>query len=316
MRADLPSSPSREADRDGLPVGRPPSLKLPRTGGGRTGFTLIELLVVIAIIAILAAILLPVLDKAKKRAQQASCINNLRQIGIGLTIYADNYNQYPSDLDPNKSIYVWPTRLYNASVIQERKAFWCPSALPQSQWDTNANLTLAGPAGVIVKGDNGKIDPYAILSGGTANNGTRFSYGYNDWGVNINNNPQLGLGGDITAGPVTPTMVRHPSDMIAIGDLRSDAQAGSIKYNANLDPTAGSPGGPDYDANHTQVPCNRHTYNTDMVFADGHVETPKRNLTIDPNNGIWRARWNNDDNPHFEYTWTVPWLPGNGPLEQ
>jgi prepilin-type N-terminal cleavage/methylation domain-containing protein/prepilin-type processing-associated H-X9-DG protein len=108
-----------------------------RTPPGRAGFTLIELLVVIAIIGILASLLLPVLNRAKDKARQTSCMNNLRQTGIATAMYADDFSFYPPGLVPNQTQWDLALNPYtggpNQAVLTNAgtsrgKVFSCPAA--------------------------------------------------------------------------------------------------------------------------------------------------------------------------------------------
>lgn len=113
---------------------RSPSLR-PTTQ--KSAFTLIELLVVIAIIAILAAILFPVFAQARDKARQVSCLSNNRQMGIGLMMYVQDYDEtYPGNLqgeanqwnpDVSSSGARKPFDMQIMPYIKNTQIFFCPS---------------------------------------------------------------------------------------------------------------------------------------------------------------------------------------------
>jgi prepilin-type N-terminal cleavage/methylation domain-containing protein/prepilin-type processing-associated H-X9-DG protein len=147
--------------------------------GNEGAFTLIELLVVIAILAILAALLLPTLVQARRRAEGARCISNLRQLGLAMRVYLTDNRAYP---------YQWTMPLHEllepnwrkTGLYFDRGVWLCPSANPDTR---------------------------------------QGSYGYNRFGVLKVGNLTNGLGlarSPVTA--VKEADVVAPSDMMAGGD--------------------------------------------------------------------------------------------------
>jgi prepilin-type processing-associated H-X9-DG protein len=234
---------------------------------------LIELLVVIAIVAILAALLLSAVSQAKGRAWRIQCANNLHQQGMALQVFLADNHGYPMIYANKNDGYLDHDRSWIAQLEQGgfgisqpqtnyfKKEIWlCPSA----QWTSNV---LGSPP--CCYGYNcGSVDQNAP--------------NYTNW---------LGLGGLYSRvshifKPIAESYVIVPSDMMAIGDsfdgtivLSRVAVAENAKYGNIL---------------------TRHQGKANVVFCDGHVESPTLQFLFIDTSDTALVRWNRDHLPHRE----------------
>jgi len=268
----------------------------------RRAFTLVELLVVIGIIAILIAILLPVLNRAKRQAQKVACQANLRSIGQAMSLYVDQYRYFPGGwINTPSTVYgtaaVWPVRLRNA-IGGNQKIFYCPARDPEYMWPyEGVDMQKPFAAKSLVDMSYGyTLGEQLLFFTDVVSKGRLFSYAYNIYGVpscgNVNigeASPYLGLGGCLNAGlgrEVKATMVRKPSEMIAVADSVGDRNGGFI-----MTPTDG------FNRN----PGDIHEGGANVLFCDGHVTWyPKKDLMVrdwKTSKEPIRRFWNNNNEP-------------------
>ena len=214
--------------------------------GIRRGFTLIELLVVIAIIAILAAILFPVFAQAREAARKSSCQSNLKQLGIAVAMYTQDYEGgFPLhySLPPSYTSGCYWFGCLNNDTVDKNAGLLYPYL--KNHQVQHCPSFRANPA-------------YQTATGG---------YGYN-W-IYLASDTVAGLYGDA---PVFESQIQRPADCIVFADAATYRTYGTpgLYETFSIAPPSSSLGWGDFPSVHF-----RHAEATNAVFVDGHVKALK-----------------------------------------
>lgn len=246
-------------------------------GRHRRGFTLIELLVVIAIIAILAGLLLPALSKAKAKGAQVYCLNDLKQLGYGMTMYTgDNNDVFPGTASRGTYGY------HKEDWIYWRTNTALYPSINQSPIAAHLGTMASNLFRCPLDKDNSERKP---LDDG-ANGAYNYSYSLNSHDLQGGGNPGMASIFDSGAHPFKLNAVVRPSGKIMLAEEQTSHTA-----NESIDVGGSSaiindgrwvPFDPFRNTGSDLITL-RHNKRGDVNFADGHAEAVRPEIGRDAN---------------------------------